>query len=180
MSGTPDDEYYTSEVSQTTTSTEHTSTSMSEPSSQDEDIIITRLTQMDIKKGSPAPGPAPNAGELLKELIDDARSMKMSVEPAPPVYGFYGANYYSSEYDGTGPSDPSEEPLLLRINGPGWQCPMFAAYGRAYKGCVLYGTAFPNVGILGLHLSRHHPNLETHWRVDVEVRAFHLDYIFSC
>lgn len=147
---------------------------MSEPSSQDEDTLVVRLAHIDIRQGSSAPGPAPNANEILDDLIDEALDLKLPVNPAPPQYGAYVVNFFLSEYDaGTdGPADSSEKPRFVRVDG-GWRCPILPAHERAYKGCVLYGVRFPNVGILGLHLSRHHSDVETHWR-GVQVRKVHI------
>ncbi|KZV76587.1 hypothetical protein PENSPDRAFT_646017 [Peniophora sp. CONT] len=168
------------EVSDTPSESDETSgsMSMSEPSSQDEDTLVMRLAHIDIRRGSSAPGPAPNADELLDELIDEALDLKLSVDPKPPLYGAYAVNYFLSEYDAAtdGPVDSSEQPRLVRVDG-GWRCPFFVAHEKAYKGCVLYGVRFPNVAILGLHLSRHHSDVEVHWR-DIQAGKVPQLYIY--
>ena len=137
---------------------------MSRPSSRDSDELVGWLGDMDIKKGSSAPGPSDTEG-VLQDLLEQARRMNLSVEDQPSRHNAYKTNFSKSEYDPStdGPSDPSEKARTIVTRG-GWKCPILSVDGIAYKGCVLYGTPCPNVGILGLHLSQHHPNIEFHWR----------------
>ncbi|VDB92480.1 unnamed protein product [Peniophora sp. CBMAI 1063] len=139
--------------------------SMSEPSSHDEDELVTKLTHMDVKTGSNAPGPSPHAGKIVESLIKKAHEIGSRVGVEPPLYDAYMVNFFKSEYDYDlqGPVDTSEKPRVVRVRG-GWRCPMFCAYEDAYKGCVLYDIPLPNNAILGLHMSRHHRDLEVHWR----------------
>lgn len=171
-----EDEY--SDTASDTNSSIHSSSfiSMSEPpSSEDSDTLVTRLADINIKTGSSAPGPAPNADELLEDLINKAFKLKVPTQPQPPLYGVFHVSFFESEYDGStdGPLDTSVKPRGVRVHD-GWRCPILPVHPPAYKGCVLSGTRFPNVGILGLHLSRHHPEIEAHWRhIQVRVASFH-------
>ena len=100
------------DISDTADEESSSSEHMSEPSSHDEDELVTKLAHMDVKTGSNAPGPSPHADKIIQSLVKKAHTMGIRTSEERSRYDAYIVNFFKSEYDNDlqGPVDTSEKP----------------------------------------------------------------------